>query len=114
MSVLRHDSGGFRLPRHRHCTRREPRFGLEPVGMHRRSVLAGSLAMLASRPLSAFVGSDAGIPARRTRWAVRGSEGLDAISFLQPLSGRPLYTELYTEELARFGPRLPPAVRADV
>jgi hypothetical protein len=28
--------------------------------------------------------------------------------------GRPLYIELYAEELARFAPRLPPEVRADV
>jgi hypothetical protein len=45
---------------------------------------------------------------------VRDSEGLDAISFLQPLSGRQLYTKPYAEELARFAPRLPAEVRADV
>ena len=45
---------------------------------------------------------------------VRSSEGLDAISFLGPLSGRSLYTEPYAEELARFEPRVPPEVRADV
>ena len=82
--------------------------------MHRRSVLAGSLALLASRSFLALAASDGGTPARRTRWAVRSSEGLDAISFLGPLSGRPLYTEPYAEELARFAPRLPADVRSDV
>lgn len=82
--------------------------------MHRRSVLAGSLALLASRSVRALGASNAGTPGRRTRWAVRTSEGLDAISFLGPLSGRPLYTEPYEKELANFGPRLPADVRADV
>ncbi len=35
-------------------------------------------------------------------------------SFLQPLSGRSLYTEPYAEELKAFAPRLPPEVGADV
>jgi hypothetical protein len=82
--------------------------------MHRRSVLAGSLALLASCTGRGLVRGDGGIPASRTRWVVRGSEGLDAISFLQPLSGRPIYTKPYAEELARFAPRLPAEVRADV
>ena len=79
--------------------------------MHRRTVLAGSLALLASRTVRAL---DGGTPAHRTRWAVRPSEGLDAISFLQPLSGRSLYTETYGEELRTFAPRLAPEARADV
>jgi hypothetical protein len=79
--------------------------------MHRRTVLAGSLALLASRTVLAL---DGGSPARRTRWSVRPSAGLDAISFLQPLSGRSLYTEAYAEELKTFAPRLPPEVRAEV
>ncbi len=82
--------------------------------MHRRSVLAGSLAVLASRTLPALGAADGGTPGRRTRWAVRSSEGLDAISFLQPLSGRSLYTEPYQKELATFAPRLPADIRADV
>jgi hypothetical protein len=82
--------------------------------MHRRSVLAGSLALLASRTRPALGAPDGGTPGRRTRWAVRTSEGLDAISFLQPLSGRPLYTEPYQKELATFAPRLPADIRADV
>jgi len=82
--------------------------------MHRRSVLAGSLALLASRAVPALGAADAGTPGRRTRWAVRSSEGLDAISFLGPLSGRPLYTEPYQKELETFRPRLPADVREDV
>jgi hypothetical protein len=79
--------------------------------MHRRTVLAGSLALLASRTVVAL---DAGSPALRTRWSVRASPGLDAISFLQPLSGRSLYTEPYAEELRIFAPRVSSEVRADV
>ena len=82
--------------------------------MHRRSVLLGSLALLASRNVRALAASDGGTPARRTRWAVRSSEGLDAISFLGPLSGRSLYTEHYTKELAAFAPRLPADVHSDL
>ncbi|HEY3587169.1 MAG TPA: hypothetical protein VGK85_08450 [Myxococcaceae bacterium] len=82
--------------------------------MHRRSVLLGSLALLASRNVRALAATDGGTPGRRTRWAVRSSEGLDAISFLGPLSGRSLYTEPYEKELAAFAPRLPADVRADV
>jgi hypothetical protein len=82
--------------------------------MHRRSVLVGSLALLASGKVRALAASDGGVPGRRTRWAVRSSEGLDAISFLGPLSGRSLYTEPYAKELADFAPRLPADVRADV
>lgn len=79
--------------------------------MHRRTFLAGSLALLASRTVRA---ADGGSPARRTRWSVRPSEGLDAVSFLQPLSGRSLYTEAYAEELKAFAPRLPVDIRAEV
>jgi hypothetical protein len=82
--------------------------------MHRRSVLAGSLALLASRAFPALGAPDGGTPGHRTRWAVRTSEGLDAISFLQPLSGRALYTEPYQMELAAFAPKLPAALSADV
>jgi len=79
--------------------------------MHRRTVLAGSLVLLASRTVLALDGRSRTF---RTRWSVRPSAGLDAISFLQPLSGRSLYTEPYAEELKTFAPRLPPEVRADV
>jgi hypothetical protein len=79
--------------------------------MHRRTVLAGWIALLASRTVHALDGGSSG---RRTRWSVRPSAGLDAIAFLQPLSGRSLYTEPYAEELKAFAPRLPLEVRTDV
>src|SRR5262249_51834091 len=82
--------------------------------MHRRTLLAGSLAFLAARSFRVLAATDVRTPGRRTRWVVRSSEGLDAISFLGPLSGRPLYTEPYADELARFAPRLSPEIRADV
>jgi len=53
-------------------------------------------------------------PALRTRWKLRGSEGADAIAFLGPLSGTPLYLEFYAEDAAAFAPRLPEAVRQDL
>lgn len=53
-------------------------------------------------------------PAPRTRWKLRGSEGADAIAFLGPLSGTPLYLEFYAEDAAAFAPRLPEAVRQDL
>lgn len=53
-------------------------------------------------------------PTPRTRWKLRGSEGADAIAFLGPLSGTPLYLEFYAEDAAAFAPRLPEAVRQDL
>ena len=50
----------------------------------------------------------------RTRWKVRASEGFDAIAFLGPLSGTPLYLDFYAADAAAFAPRLPEAVRSDV
>ena len=38
----------------------------------------------------------------KTRWIVRGSEGLDALSFLSPLSGDPFYVDYYQKEVAEF------------
>src|SRR5262249_35861314 len=83
-------------------------------GMHRRSLLAGSLALWAARSVRVLAATDGGTPGRRTRWVVRTSEGLDAISFLGPLSGRPLNTERDADELARFAPKPPAEIRADV
>jgi hypothetical protein len=45
--------------------------------------------------------------AMRTRWAVRSSEGFDALALLGPLSGKPFYADHYRVELATFKPRLP-------
>lgn len=63
------------------------------------------------RPL---VAQPAPAPGGRTRWKVETSEGLDAVMFLDALSGGTLYTDIYAEDLKRFAPRLPAAVRDDV
>jgi hypothetical protein len=65
--------------------------------MNRRQLLAATVAA-AALPLPAFA-------AIRTQWKVRGSEGFDALCFLGPLSGKPLYTRYYEAELAEFRPR---------
>jgi len=43
----------------------------------------------------------------KTRWIVRGSEGLDALSFLSPLSGDLFYVDYYQKEVGEFAPRMP-------
>jgi hypothetical protein len=80
--------------------------------MQRRSLL--SMPLMVSLAPALFTGPlcAQGRP-NRTRWKVRTSEGFDAIAFLGPLSGTPLYLEFYGEEAATFAPRLPQAVRAD-
>jgi len=64
--------------------------------MNRRQLLAAATA--AALPLPALA-------AIRTQWKVRGSEGFDALCFLGPLSGKPLYTRYYEAELAGFRPK---------
>lgn len=64
--------------------------------MNRRQLLAAATA--AALPLPALA-------AIRTQWKVRGSEGFDALCFLGPLSGKPLYTRYYEAELAEFRPK---------
>ena len=71
--------------------------------MNRRQLLAGGLCAAAPVPALAQV---------RTRWTVKGSEGFDAIAFLGPLSGQPLYTRHYQAELAEFRPRFPAEAQA--
>lgn len=66
--------------------------------MNRRQLLAAATA--AALPLPALA-------AVRTQWKVRGSEGFDALCFLGPLSGKPLYTRYYEAELAAFRPKFP-------
>lgn len=48
-------------------------------------------------------------PRTRTRWSFRASEGLDAIAFLGPLSGKDFYARYYPDEIREFKPRLAPA-----
>ena len=50
----------------------------------------------------------------RTRRRVTTSEGFDAIAFLGPLSGRPLYAKAYAADTAAFAPQITPALRAAV
>lgn len=66
--------------------------------MNRRAFLAATAAL----PLApaALAG-----PASRTRWSITSSVGFDAIAFLGPLSGKPLYAPRYEAELAAFAPR---------
>lgn len=71
--------------------------------MNRRHLLIAGIA--AALPVAAFA-------ANRTQWKVRGSEGFDALCFLGPLSGKPLYTRYYESELADFRPRFPPEAQA--
>lgn len=71
--------------------------------MNRRLLLAAATAAAVPLPALAAV---------RTQWKVRGSEGFDALCFLGPLSGKPLYTRFYQAELAQFRPRFSPDAQA--
>jgi hypothetical protein len=71
--------------------------------MNRRQLLAAATA--AALPLPALA-------AARTQWTVRGSEGFDALCFLGPLSGKPLYTRYYEAELAAFRSAFAPEAQA--
>ncbi|WP_284619879.1 hypothetical protein [Aquabacterium humicola] len=81
--------------------------------MHRRSLLSGALVALSTFPLTRGPAA-AQTRTRRTRWQVRASEGFDAIAFLGPLSGTPLYLDFYAADAAAFAPRLPESVRDDI
>ena len=78
--------------------------------MNRRQLLTASLLALVVPALPAFAQN----PPVRTRWKVVASEGMDAIAFLDPLSGGELYTRFYADDLAAFAPKLPARLRADV
>ena len=77
--------------------------------MDRRLFLAVALAGLAAPALA-----HAQRKPSRTRWKVRASEGFDALAFLGPLAGRPLYLGYYQTDVDIFAPRLPAAIRADI
>jgi hypothetical protein len=77
--------------------------------MNRRSLLAAG-AGVALSPLVAAAARAA--PEMRTRWTIRECEGLDAVSLLGPLSGKPFYARYYEAEMAAFKPRLPEAALA--
>ncbi|MBA4013078.1 MAG: hypothetical protein C0481_14525 [Phenylobacterium sp.] len=67
-----------------------------------RRTLLTAAALLAAAPLPALAS------APRTRWKLAASEGMDAIAFLGPLSGKPFYARFYESEIAAFKPRLAP------
>lgn len=71
--------------------------------MNRRQLLLAAAATAA--PLTAQA-------AIRTQWKVRGSEGFDALCFLGPLAGKPLYTRYYEAELAEFRSKFPAEAQA--
>jgi hypothetical protein len=82
--------------------------------MHRRTFFRLALAALAAAtPLRHAVAADAAAP-NKTRWQVRTSEGFDALAFLGPLSGQPLYTKYYGDDAAAFARGLPAAVVEDI
>lgn len=73
--------------------------------MNRRSLLAAG-ACAALVPFAPKLARAA--PVRmRTQWTIRECEGLDAVSILGPLTGKPFYAKYYGAELAAFKPRLP-------
>lgn len=67
------------------------------------------LGPMSRRQFLAAATATAGI---RTQWKVRGSEGFDALCFLGPLSGKPLYTRYYQAELAEFRRTFPPEAQS--
>src|SRR5947209_5140142 len=85
--------------------------------MDRRAFLAtaAGIALAPALPKTARAQpSPASAPTVRTRWKVGTSQGLDAVMFLDALSGGSLYTGIYAEDLKLFTPRLPAAVRDDI
>lgn len=74
--------------------------------MNRRAFLLAAPTALAFAP-PAFSQPAQG----RTRWVIDVSEGLDALAFLGPLSGKPFYAKYYEAELAAF-PKLPAPAQA--
>lgn len=70
--------------------------------MNRRNLLLAA-ALVAAPALPALAAPI------RTRWTVSSSEGLDALCFLGPLSGKPFYARYYETELAEILPRMPKA-----
>jgi hypothetical protein len=72
--------------------------------MNRRAVL--SLPAITWSLATSIASSVARAAAPRTHWTFKTSEGLDAIAFFGPLSGKPFYARYYEKELEAFKPRL--------
>ena len=83
--------------------------------MNRRELLTTIAAStcFASCPVMART-SLSGAPPNATQWRVRTSEGFDAIAFLGPLSGQPLYQQYYAADVATFAPHIPESIRTDL
>lgn len=79
--------------------------------MKRRAFLAASGFVLGALP---FAGHAFAQPASRTRWTIATSIGFDALAFLGPLSGKPMYAPRYKDEVAAFAPRFPAEGQAAV
>ncbi|ACG79921.1 conserved hypothetical protein [Phenylobacterium zucineum HLK1] len=73
--------------------------------MDRRAFLAAAAALPFAGPVRAA-------QPPRTRWDIGSSTGFDALAFLGPLSGKPLYAERYRAELDAFAPRSTPVLTA--
>jgi hypothetical protein len=71
--------------------------------MDRRTFLAAA----ATLPFAGHAFAQTG----RTLWTVTTSVGFDALAFLGPLSGKPLYAPRYKAELDAFAPRVTPTLR---
>ncbi|MBI5720213.1 MAG: hypothetical protein HZC37_21270 [Burkholderiales bacterium] len=82
--------------------------------MTRRLLLSLAAWPLIGPPASWAVAAPASAPpgpsrtstSTRTHWVFRTSQGLEAIAFLGPLSGKPFYARHYARELSEFKPRL--------
>src|SRR5690242_11309166 len=81
--------------------------------MKRRTLLLAGPALLAGGFSNLSLASTPA-PGNGTRWKVRTSIGFDAIAFLGPLSGAPLYQEYYSEDARAFGLLLPPDTLASI
>ena len=82
--------------------------------MHRRDfVRMGGVALIGSASFRRAVRAVATAPSR-THWMVRQSEGFDAITFLDALSGGALYTAYYADDITAFKPKLPQPVSSDI
>lgn len=83
--------------------------------MQRRDFITNAIAtaVVVASPPAVLAQTRTG-QAKRTRWLVRTSEGLDAIAFLGALSGGQLYLEHYAEEAAVFARELPPQFTKDL
>ncbi len=70
--------------------------------INRRSLFAAAAVLAFAPPLPVLAKTS------RTQWKIGPSEGMDAIAFLGPLSGKAFYARYYEAEIAAFKPRLKP------